>query len=189
MNLLGTDVTEHVEQQKDEINSCASIQKDWRMDQTTGMETREISDWYQKSLTWAAGSFSRDHACGMISSTSNHQAQNWTDKKVGCLRLLLMRKGSCIALIQESFSKCGEDELSSSKPSQSPTADSSKEAIRLARKFEDTGKRHSRADISSRNSSTIKSFQETCIQLLEQILRSLHNITPSHFSFSCTTRT
>lgn len=32
MNLLGTDVTENVEQQKDEINSCASIQKDWRMD-------------------------------------------------------------------------------------------------------------------------------------------------------------
>lgn len=77
---------------------------------------RQISDWYQKRSTQAAGSFSRDDACRMISSTSNHQAQNWTDKRVGCLKLLLMKKDSCTALIQESFSKSEEDELFSSKP-------------------------------------------------------------------------
>lgn len=51
MNLLDTDVTEHMEQQKNEINSCASIQKEKRMDYTTGLEAREILDQLTKFNT------------------------------------------------------------------------------------------------------------------------------------------
>lgn len=66
---------------------------------------------------------------------------------MGCLKLLLMRKGFCAALIQvipPNFEK--RNYYFPKHISQSPIVTSSEEAIRLARKLEGTGKRHSTAD-------------------------------------------
>lgn len=91
------------------------------------------------------------------------------------------------ALIQESFLQILRRLTILNRISQSHTATTSKEVIRLARKSEGKGTRRSR--YRGTDHLVYQSFQETCIQLPEQISRSFHNATPSHFLFSHTSRT
>lgn len=154
MNLLDTDGTEHTKQQKDESRSCASIQKEQRMDLYQEAK-RNLGLGIRSCLIWAVG----NSTCRWISCTLLYRAHRpaqaggtgW-----GWLQVItLNEKSFCtvwIRVIPTHFAKmidCVPILASQSSIVVSPLRiDESKE------QSEGTRKRHSTTDTLSRNSFT-----------------------------------